>query len=284
MTTEERLKRRTVTRYNNGNNNNNNSNNEQENHQQQHQQIEQMEGVIDQGTKMPLVVLDGANVAYAYATAMSEYLNNNTNNNNNSKKKATLEPDVRGIQIAMEFFATHHVRTLAVLPQYWFRSSHSIPTTSTSSTRNNETTKLKILQELKSQGLLVASPPTDDDDAYALTIARREEQRSLLKKTGSDTHHNRNGEGPGFVLSNDLFRDAQHRDDTGTLQAWLVNGRKNSTIGPGRISYTFGDLGTMNDRGEQVFDFIPNPRHPLIRWMEQQNDNDESTTVFNGTM
>ena len=99
---------------------------------------------------------------------------------------------------------------------------------------------------------------TDDDDAYALTIARREEMRSLSK---------RNGEGPGFVLSNDLFRDAQARDSSGSLLQWLKQGR-NETVGPGRISYTFGDMGTMNDRGERILDFIPNPRHPLVIWME----------------
>lgn len=147
------------------------------------------------------------------------------------------------------------------------------------SSTNNETTtnKLKILQALKSQGLLVASPPTDDDDAYALTIARREEQRSL-KRPPPQT-----GEGPGFVLSNDLFRDAQQRDDSGTLKEWLTNGRQKSTIGPGRISYTFGDMGTMNDRGEHVFDFLPNPRHPLINWMEQKNDDEGNDNIFNGT-
>jgi hypothetical protein len=41
-------------------------------------------------------------------------------------------------------------------------------------------------------------------------------------------------------------------------------------VGAGRISYTFGDVGTMNDRGEHILDFIPNPRHPLVLWMEAQ--------------
>jgi hypothetical protein len=220
--------------------------------------IEQMEGVIDQSVKMPLVVLDGANVAYAYATAMSG-LNSSlgiaaiVNNNNNYNNKEKLEPDARGIQIATEFFIQSGVRVLVVLPQYWFRSNN-----------NNDNNKLEILGALKTKGLIVASPPTDDDDAYALTIAQREENRSLKEP--------RNGDGPGFVLSNDLFRDAQQRDPSGgRLKNWLTDGR-NTNVGPGRISYTFGDMGTMNDRGERVLDFVPNPRHPLIVWMESKGE------------
>jgi hypothetical protein len=225
--------------------------------------IEQMEGVIDQSVKMPLVVLDGANVAYAYATAMSG-LNSSlgiaavVNNNNTDNNIEKLEPDARGIQIATEFFVQSGIRVLVVLPQYWFRSNN-----------NNDNNKLEILGALKVKGLIVASPPTDDDDAYALTIAQREENRSLKEP--------RNGDGPGFVLSNDLFRDAQQRDPSGgRLKNWLTDGR-NTSVGPGRISYTFGDMGTMNDRGERVLDFVPNPRHPLIVWMESKGED----SIFN---
>lgn len=215
--------------------------------------IEQMEGVIDQGSKMPLVVLDGANVAYAYAGVMAGK-NNSSLEAASSRNK--LEPDVRGIQIATQFFLDAGVRALIVLPQYWFREN------SNNRSANSMTQKLEILGDLKAKGLIVASPPTDDDDAYALTISRREEMRSRRPP--------RNGEGPGFVLSNDLFRDAQERDaPNGTLKEWLTKGR-NDDVGPGRISYTFGDMGSMNDRGERVLDFIPNPRHPLVMWMEQQ--------------
>ena len=216
-------------------------------------EIEQMEGVIDQGLKMPLVVLDGANVAYAYAKGK----------NNSSLEAASLgkklEPDVLGIKIATEFFLGAGVRALVVLPQYWFREDDRSPAS-----------KLMILSDLKERGLIVASPPTDDDDAYALTISRREEMRSRKPP--------RNGEGPGFVLSNDLFRDAQERDaPNGTLKEWLTKGR-NADIGPGRISYTFGDMGRMNDRGERVLDFVPNPRHPLIIWMESQQNGEVNHT------
>ena len=118
---------------------------------------------------------------------------------------------------------------------------------------------MEALEALHSAGLLVGSPPADDDDAYALTIARREEGRS----------RRRNGEGPGFVVSNDMFRDAQKRDVSGNLQTWLNEGR-NETIGPGRISYAFCDMGTLNDNGERILDFVPNPRHPLVVWSESQ--------------
>jgi hypothetical protein len=177
-----------------------------------------------------------------------------------SSRVNKLEPDARGIQVATDYFQTAGIRVLAVLPQYWFRSK---PRPGDSNQFNNasmETPQMEVLHELKAQGFIVASPPADDDNAYALTTARREERRSLKRR----------GEGPGFVLSNDMFRDAQKRDTTGTLAPWLNEGR-NDTIGPGRISYAFGDMGTMNDHGERILDFLPNPRHPLVIWMEGMN-------------
>jgi hypothetical protein len=219
-----------------------------------------MEGVEDLGTKMPLVVLDGANVAHHYAQAWSGL----THPSSLTVAQPALtkpEPDAQGIRVATDYFLQIGVRVLVVLPQYWFKTKPRPPGDYTNTHKASmETPQMEILHELKSMGLIVASPPTDDDDAYALTIARREEARSLAK---------RNGEGPGFVLSNDLFRDAQQRDESGSLKEWLKNGR-HPDIGPGRISYTFGDMGTMNDRGERILDFIPNPRHPLVIWMESQ--------------
>lgn len=218
--------------------------------------VERMEGVQDLGTKMPLVVLDGANVAHHYSQAMAGLDQSSLS----VAKTGKPEPDAQGIQVATDHFLQAGLRVLIVLPQYWFKAKPRSGDRSISSNALMETPQLEILNDLKIKGLIVASPPTDDDDAYALTIARREEMRSLSK---------RNGEGPGFVLSNDMFRDAQDRDSSGLLRQWLRNGR-HDTVGPGRISYTFGDMGTMNDRGERILDFIPNPRHPLVVWMEGQ--------------
>lgn len=207
--------------------------------------IEKMEGVEDQGYKPPMVVLDGANVAHAYAGALSGV----------QLKNGKPEPDSTGIRVVVDYFEAAGVRTLVVLPQYWFRSKPKPGDLQWNA--KMETPQLEVLNGLKEKGLIVSSPPTDDDDAYALTISRREETRSLRRK----------GEGPGFVLSNDMFRDAQARDTTGALKHWLTKGR-NDTIGPGRISYSFADMGTMNDHGERILDFVPNPRHPLVIWME----------------
>lgn len=206
--------------------------------------VEKMTGVEDHGHKAPLVVLDGANIAHAYTTALQGL---------HSTGSGSSEPDATGILVATDFFRSTGVRVLVVLPQYWMRRKPRPGDPKP----NMDTPNIEILNKLQADGLIVAAPPADDDDAYALTIARREESRSLR----------RNGVGPGYVLSNDMFRDAQARDTTMTLKKWLDQGRNDET-GPGRISYSFADMGTMNDHGERILDFVPNPRHPLVIWME----------------
>jgi hypothetical protein len=218
------------------------------------EKIERMEGVEDQGIKPPLVVLDGANVAYAYAAAVVglEHVSSL------AAQARNPEPDSRGIQVAIRYFQQAGLRVLVVLPTSWFRSKPRPRDTNRNSSMM-ETPQLEILHDLKAQGLLVAAPPTDDDDAYALLIARREQARA----------QGRNGQGPGFVLSNDMFRDAAARDPTGELKQWLTSGSDDH--GPGRISYAFCDMGTMDDHGDRVLDFIPNPRHPLVTWVESEH-------------
>jgi hypothetical protein len=215
-----------------------------------------MEGVEDHSIKTPLIVMDGANVAYAYAQAMAsldqhhhQHSRSNHYNNNNP------EPDSRGIQVACSYLQSAGLRVLVVLPQSWFRTK---PRQGDANRGNSimETSQTEILHELKDNGLLVAAPPRDDDDAYALTIARREESRSLR----------RNGQGPGFVLSNDMFRDAMNRDSSGDLRMWLTKGSGEN--GPGRISYAFCDMSSIDDHGDRILDFIPNPRHSLVAWVE----------------
>jgi hypothetical protein len=88
-----------------------------------------------------------------------------------------------------------------------------------------------------------------------------------------------------YVLSNDLFRDAIRRDDHShsrpqqaqenniNLQEWLqkdtTTGMGFPSQGPGRISSTFCDMGSVcEDTGEAQLDLMPNPRHPLVARIE----------------
>ncbi len=221
-----------------------------------------MEGVEDHSIKPPLVVLDGANVAHAYGKTLHSRLSS-----------TEVQPDARGILVACEYLARAHLRVLVVLPAHWFQRKNN-----SASSTSNDALLFRVIEELDYQGILVPSPPSDDDDAYALTIAQRENARAV------QSHRH----GPGYVLSNDMFRDAQNRDASGELKIWLTKGLSSSSsshdgssslaaaangaqdTGPGRISYTFCDMGRMDDHGERELDFIPNPRHPLVAWIENQ--------------
>mmetsp|Transcript_15574 Transcript_15574/g.17280 ORF Transcript_15574/g.17280 Transcript_15574/m.17280 type:complete len:121 (+) Transcript_15574:29-391(+) len=110
--------------------------------------------------------------------------------------------------------------------------------------------KVEILRDLKEQGLLVASPPREDDDSFPVTIANKERLRA------KDA-----GEGGGYVLSNDHFRNAAGRDPS--IDQWLNQEW-------GRISFAFCDLGTKDEDGNRELDFIPNPRHPMVADIERQ--------------
>jgi hypothetical protein len=246
---------------------------------------ERMEGVEDHSIKPPLIVLDGANLAYAYTQALrggppilsssgrsaaSTRAAYNSSSNNNK-----LQPDARGIQVACEYFQSAGMRVLVVIPQSWFRNS--------TNPQSSSTTLLDGLYELQqSQGPnLVAAPPTDDDDAYVLMIAQRE---NLQRHPRPNHHHHQSDDdhtpwdGQAFVLSNDLYRDAAARDETGHLQDWLKYGSRtshpadhrssNANDVPGRISFAFCDLGSMDDHGDKQLDFVPNPRHPLVVHIE----------------
>jgi hypothetical protein len=210
---------------------------------------ERMEGVQDHSVKNPLIVLDGANVAYAYAQ---------TANAADYQRGAKLEPDATGIRVACDYFLKADMRVLVVLPASWFRSKPR-PGDASQGNANMLTDHLEVLHELQQTGLVLAAPPADDDDAYALTIAQRENVRAA----------SRNGQGPGYVLSNDMFRDAHARDATGQVRAWLTAGH-NQRTGPGRISFAFCDMGTMDEYGDTELDIVPNPRHPLVAWIELQ--------------
>ena len=204
--------------------------------------LERMEGVESHDAKGPLVVIDGANVAYAYADAISM--------ERSGGRHPKGEPDAKGIQIAANYFLSVGVRVTIVLPAPWIRAK---PRSSDQGGDNSlmVTDQLELLQDLKAKGLLVPSPPRDDDDAYALTIARREDVRAKQR-----------GEGGGFVLSNDMFRDAIGRDER--LGNWLKQEN-------GRISYAFVDMANLDDFGDRLLDFIPYPRHPLVNWAEEMH-------------
>jgi Zc3h12a-like Ribonuclease NYN domain len=252
-----------------------------------------MEGVEDHSVPTPLVVLDGANVAYEYGGA-ARVLREGAVDAGGGRRGASsaATADARGMLVASEYFVRHGVRVKVVLPASWFRRKPNAHDPDRSNARM-QTDEQDALAELQRRGLLVASPPADDDDAYAIALARRESARTVQRCRA--LHHQLDptsfpvGQmGGAFVISNDMFRDAQDRDPT--LRSWLTMGEvsrggrmdgatsrlahsassSSSSSGncPGRISYTFVDVGTMDDHGDPQLDFLPNPRHPLISWLE----------------
>ncbi len=223
--------------------------------------IERMYGIEDHSIKPPLVVIDGANVAYAYTEAMAG--GGGTTSLSYHKQSPQIEPDVHGIQVAVSYFQLAGCRVLVVLPTWWLRLKPRAGDVMDGNAKM-QTPQLEILQQLKAQGVLVTSPPRDDDDAYALTIARREHVRARQ----APQHYQQQGPS-GFVLSNDMFRDAMERDATGQLATWLNQGSSNGTeLFPGRISYAFCDMGTVDEYGDPELDIVPNPKHPLVRYIE----------------
>jgi hypothetical protein len=248
--------------------------------------------------KAPLIVMDGANVAYAYthATGTSSSLNVS------SRKDGGIEPDSNGIKVAVNYFVNAGCRVLVVLPQHWMRSkpradagfngtflrfhlpfsTHALTHPFQSIALVNSkmvTPQLEILQELQSQNRLCLSPPTDDDDAYAITIARREDKKAKdrrreVQNSFSDSQSLESLEG-AYVLSNDLFRDAMDRDVSGELREWLGDHRfgkgykANGTFLAGRLSFSFCNVGSIDDFGDPMLDFLPNPRHQLVEIIEK---------------
>ena len=216
--------------------------------------VEKMTGVIDLSVKPPVVVLDGANLAYAYDKAWQ-------GNSSLVASQKRPEPDARGIVVACQYFLTAGIRVLAIVPATMLhREPHQ-----------------SILAPLEPKGILVPAPPRDDDDAYAITIARREDKKSMQRGAGEV--------GPGYVMSNDQFRDACQREEEEdaaaghavssppSLREWLTEGtvRDIGHTGPGRISFTFCDTGSCDDHGDKILDIVPNPRHPMIQFIESSS-------------
>ena len=76
-------------------------------------QIERMEGVESLEAKEPLIVMDGPNIAYAYADAMA-----GLEKSGDGKR----QPDNRGLLVAANYFLEVGIRVLIVLPAPWFRA------------------------------------------------------------------------------------------------------------------------------------------------------------------
>ena len=249
----------------------------------------------------PLIVLDGANVAYAYGKAKSS-ANTSREGSSFGATGRTFQADAEGILIACTYFMAAGCRVQVVLPAPWLQtksqrrygndgSSHydaHEPAPSIS----EMSPQLEILHGLREQGLLCAAPANDDDDSYSIMLARREDARAARRRGGGQTSSKSSNEekkpkslleqGGGFVLSNDQFRDAQSRDRISSapsgLDEWLEGKKKGSSRlkdrihnTPGRISSSFGDVGSMDQYGDPKYDLVPNPRHPLIEEIEQLN-------------
>ena len=249
----------------------------------------------------PLIVLDGANVAYAYGKAKSS-ANTSREGSSFGATGRTFQADAEGILIACAYFMNAGARVQVVLPAPWLQTksqrrygndggSH-YDADDQAPSMSEMSPQLEILHGLREQGLLCAAPANDDDDSYSIMLARREDARAARRRGGGQTSSKSSNEekksknileqGGGFVLSNDQFRDAQSRDRISSapsgLDEWLEGKKKGSSRLkdrihniPGRISYSFGDVGSMDQYGDPKYDLVPNPRHPLIEEIEQLN-------------
>ena len=263
-------------------------------HPQQHQSSQQTEmdrmQIDDIIPKPPLIVLDGANIAYAYSKATNSSSHKSSLHSSCQRKK--LEPNPYGIKVAVEYFESVGCRIQVVLPSSWEHSKfRSIL----------ETQKSQILQQLIEKKMLCFAPSTDDDDAYMLAIAKREDTRGKMRRLDIKGHeitkHTLESLDRAFLISNDMFRDAMERNGTG-LKDWLYGDSCDKNMqqsacmktfmsnenaqyrhdhlppnsAAGRISFSFGSVGSINEFGDKVLDFMPNPRHGLVDCIEKMNE------------
>jgi len=105
--------------------------------------LEKMEGVErHDDDDAPLIVMDGANLCYAYAKVLG----------------GSNQPNLHALQVAVEYF--QGLRLSIVLPAGWWHKPE--------------------LHNFAHASLLVPAPATDDDDAYAICIARRSRHGFVL--------------------------------------------------------------------------------------------------------
>jgi len=244
--------------------------------------------------KSPLVVIDGANIAYNYAESLDPSSSLQSNNHNNSRYNKR-QPNPQGIRLAIEYFLSRKCRVQAVVPTSWYRLR---PRNKNEGDAKMVTDEVDELRSLREQGFLVACPPGDDDDAYAIALARREEDRLSNKARTTtaavvahddDTMMDDDEDGGlipdsllgGYVLSNDFFHDAVRREEQArkdhqqfySAGVSSLNARKSTLrewLNQNRISYSFANVGQIF-QGQVEMEFLPNPRHPLIDCIEARH-------------
>ena len=239
----------------------------------------------------PLVVLDGANIAYNYSESLHPIL-----------QSERRQPDPKGITLAIDYFLKQNCRVQAVVPISWYQlkprptdTYHLKNRTRMESDAKMVTEEVEELRTLRQRGFLVACPPGDDDDAYVMALARREDDRRLLEQRESMRQQNDDLMGMdedngtslsqhlppsvlgGYVVSNDMFHDAVRREDERKQQnvhhQYPLNARPislKSWLKKNRISFSFANVGTEVD-GEIRLDFLPNPRNELIEAIDECN-------------
>jgi hypothetical protein len=233
----------------------------------------------------PLVVIDGANIAYNYAESLDPSASSLQHNNNNNRRHKR-QPNPRGIRLAIDYFLKNNCRVQAVVPTSWYRLR---PRDKNEGDAKMVTDEVEELRSLREQGFLVACPPGDDDDAYAIALARRESENRRNNRSGSDdammSIDDDDDEDTGFpaallggyILSNDFFHDAVRREEQSDRaeeqHLSSLRGRKSTLrewLNQHRISYSFANVG-QTFHGQVELEFLPNPRHPLIECIDARN-------------
>ena len=241
----------------------------------------------------PLVILDGANIAYNYYDCVNPSLH--------SHSSQRRQPDSRGIRFAIDYFLLHNCRVQAVVPVSWYQLKprpadqyHLHNRSRGDSDARMVTEEVEELRLLRQRGLLVSIPPGDDDDAYALALARREDERLLEQKHHHQQQRRQHEDDGmmledenmqhfllplgGYVVSNDMFHDAIRRDENKLRHHELSLNMRSSMSLKGwlmkkRISYSFANVGTAatTTQGDIQLDFVPNPRSDLIEAIDEYN-------------
>lgn len=230
----------------------------------------------------PLIVIDGANIAYNYAESLDPSASSLQHNHNNNRRHKR-QPNPRGIRLAIDYFLKNQCRVQAVVPTSWYRLR---PRDKNEGDAKMVTDEVEELRSLREQGFLVACPPGDDDDAYAIALARRESENRPNNRSGSDDAMMSIDDDDdtgfpatllgGYIVSNDFFHDAVRREEQSDRAEQHLNslrGRKSTLrewLNQHRISYSFANVG-QTFHGQVELEFLPNPRHPLIECIDARN-------------